>query len=468
MADPRDAEIARLRSENAELRAQVAELQKVVEELRALLARDSTNSSLPPSKDDPEGRRKRRAKAANNAKRRQAKASRKKNRGAKRELVAPELVTSSEDHWPTSCACCGDRLDRRDVEGEPDRVQHFELPRLRPDVHEFRMHTLRCNGCGESTKAKYPGEARGPSFGPNLRALITLLIARFRMSRRDVVEYLGDVLHVPASPALISKMERHTTAALEAPYQEAKAAVQQARVVHADETSWSYGGIPGWLWVAATGELAVFRIDDKRGKQAAISLLGSPDRPDRVIVVDRWTAYDGFVQRQACWAHLERSAIALAERKDAGKAVGDAILDFIKKMFSLWHRFLDGQITRRGLACKVKGDGRRLIARWRARAGGLPKDARRLIDGLHVAQPYLFTFTEVEGVEPTNNLAERELRRGVMWRRTSFATRTERGRRFVERTLTVVVSLRAQGRDIFDFLRCALDPKSQTPSLLPD
>jgi transposase len=73
-------------------------------------------------------------------------------------------------------------------------------------------------------------------------------------------------------------------------------------------------------------------------------------------------------------------------------------------------------------------------------------------------------------VEPTNNLAERQIRHGVMWRKTSFGTDSEAGSRFVERILTVVMSLRSQGRRILDFLVQSLRAvagDAERPSLLP-
>jgi hypothetical protein len=115
---------------------------------------------------------------------------------------------------------------------------------------------------------------------------------------------------------------------------------------------------------------------------------------------------------------------------------------------------------------------------------------RTFVRGLHKVETHLFTFTEVEGVPPTNNDAERDLRAAVIWRRLSQCTKSERGRRlgryaprhgrerlelsleshslvFVERALTIVTSLRAQGRNVFAFLRDLLSPGSPTPSLLP-
>ena len=214
-----------------------------------------------------------------------------------------------------------------------------------------------------------------------------------------------------------------------------------------------------------TGHVAIFAIDDRRSRAVARRLLGDFAG---VLVSDRFVAYDGFERRQVCWAHLERSAQELVDHGGTAAAVvGQKLLAFIHEMFSLWHRFQDEMLTRQGLQIQVKGQGRKLIRSLASKAANLPTQARRLVQGLEKAINHLFTFTEVEGVEPTNNLAERDIRRGVMWRKRSQATRTERGRRFVERLMTVVISCRAQGRSAFEFLRDTLRPDVSSPSLIP-
>ena len=458
------AEVEALRAENAQLRAENAQLRAENAELKGRLGQNSLNSSLPPSRDNQEAREKRRAKAAKAAKRRE-KEARSKNRSSKRILVPPERVTSSEDHHPTECGGCGRALSAKDLVAEPERIQHFELPQIRPLVHEIRVHSAACPCCGHVTKARSPESARKPSLGPDLRAFMALMVGRFQLSRRDVVELLDDVFHIPVSLRLVSKTEANTSDELEPAYVEAHDFVRNSSVVHADETSWSYGGIPGWMWVATTGHVAIFAIDNRRSREVAKRLLG---KFAGVVVSDRFVAYDGFERRQACWAHLERSAQELVDHGEAAAtAVGQKLLDFIHEMFSLWHRFQDEKLTRRGLQTQVKGQGRKLLRSLAANAADLPTKARRLVQGLEKARDHLFTFTEVEGVEPTNNLAERDIRRGVMWRKKSQATRTERGRRFVERLMTVVISCRAQQRSSFEFLRDTLRPDVPNPSLIP-
>ena len=85
-------------------------------------------------------------------------------------------------------------------------------------------------------------------------------------------------------------------------------------------------------------------------------------------------------------------------------------------------------------------------------------------------QPALWTFVDREGIEPTNNAAERALRRGVIWRRRSYGTQSANGSLFVERILTAVMTLRQQKRDVLDYLAAACKAVTlgtPAPSLLP-
>lgn len=446
----------------AERDAKIAELEARIEELLARLGQNSLNSSLPPSRDSKDAKEKRRERAAKHAKRRE-KEARRKNR-AKRELLPPEKVTSSEDHFPDACDGCGERLRRRDLLPEPERIQKLDIPEIRLLVHEFRIHSAICPCCEATTKARRPEAANESKVGPEMRALLVYLVGRLQCSRRDALEFLADVLGAELSLGLISKIEDQVSTALEPVYAKAKAAVQDAPVVHADETSWSIGGIPSWLWVATTGHIACFHIDPRRGREAANELLG--DRDGKVTVSDRWVAYARLGCRQICWAHLERNAMALLERGENASQVGVRVLTFVRIMFKLWHRFLDDEIGRREVRRQIKAFGNVLLRDLEESLPGMGKVARRFTKGLLKVREHLFTFTEIEDVEPTNNLAERDIRRGVMWRRRSLGVQSQRGARFVERMLTVVVSLRAQGRSVYGFLRQLLDPSRRRPSLV--
>src|SRR5205823_6053685 len=163
-----------------------------------------------------------------------------------------------------------------------------------------------------------------------------------------------------------------------------------------------------------------------------------------ILVSDRFKAYEGWSlsRRQICWAHLMRDFQALAERSGSAGRIGKDLVDSGRKMFRYWHRVRDGTMTLHAFRCRV--------APLRRRVEGLLKQGAACFDAktagvclemlkFHSA---FWTFTRVQGVEPTNNAAERALRAAVIWRKTSFGTHSAAGSRFVERMMTVVVSLR--------------------------
>lgn len=456
----KDARIAEQDARIAELEAMVAELRAALEKL----TKNSLNSSMPPSRDDAEARAARRDRAAKHARRRK-KDARKKNRSKRSSLVSPDRVTSREEHRPDRCGGCGERLRRKDMLDEPERIQQLDLAEIKLLAHEVVIHSGQCPCCDEVTRASQPDSATKPKAGPTLRALLTLLVGRFHLSRREAMEFLSDVVEVDLSLGLISKIEGQVTEALAPVVAEAAQAVKDAPVVHADETSWSVGGIPHWLWIATTGDVAVFSIAPGRGSAEAHALLG--EREEGVTVVDRWVAYARYGKRQLCWAHLERNTQALIDRGSEGIRVGSRVIEFIREMFSLWHRFLDGKLKRRGVRQAIKARANDLFRFLGDEADSSHGATRTFVRGLIKVRGHLFTFTEIEGVEPTNNLAEQRIRPAVLWRRKCQGAQSARGCRFVERMLTVTSSCRAQGRRVFDFLKQLLSPDQPQPSLLP-
>ncbi len=164
--------------------------------------------------------------------------------------------------------------------------------------------------------------------------------------------------------------------------------------------------------------------------------------------------------RQICWAHLKRDFQAIAERKGDSKTVGEGLLEQSKELFRLWHQVRDGTLQRlefQKLIAVVKAKVSELLF-----AGTQSTNSKtgNTCSGILKLEVSLWTFSQIEGVEPTNNQAERVLRRAVIWRRKSFGTQSATGSRFVERILTVVTTLRQQGRSVFDYL-CQVCQKPQ-------
>ena len=245
--------------------------------------------------------------------------------------------------------------------------------------------------------------------------------------------------------------------------------VREQPVVHVDETGWRQRRQRAWLWVAATTLVTVFLVHARRGTGAARTLLRGTQA---ILVTDRWSAYQAWplARRQLCWAHLRREWVAFTERGGTAWRAGHALLVETRAIFALWHRVRDGTLSRARFQVAMRPHRRRVEA-WlrRGTACRHAKTAATCREVLALA-PALWTFVDVPGVEPTNNAAERPLRPAVLWRRKSFGTHSAAGSRFAERMLTVAATLKAQHRNIVDYVTQACVAALHghpAPSLLP-
>ena len=150
--------------------------------------------------------------------------------------------------------------------------------------------------------------------------------------------------------------------------------------------------------------------------------------------------------------------------------LGEALLAQAHQMFAWWHRVREGTLQRstfRSYMSPLRREVERLLEA--GRRSGMPKTAGTCQDILKHREA-LWTFVQVEGVEPTNHVAERSIRPGVLWRKGSFGTQSEAGSRFVESMMTVVSTLKQQQRNVFAYLTAACEAalRGETaPSLLP-
>jgi len=429
-------------------RAELNELHTRVRDLEAKLGQTSRTSSKPPSSDPPAAP----AKPARVPRGRSA-GGQPGHQGHQRPLVPPEQVDEPIDLLPDQCSSCHTPFAAElPTCGEPRRSQVWELPAIEPHITEYRQHTRCCPSCQHLVTAPLPSTAPPGAFGPRATALVALLRGRYRLSLDDTAELLEDVWNLSISPAsIVTSCERASEAL--APVDAAIAeVVQAAPQVNADETSWSLHTGKGWLWVAVCTVATSFRLHSSRGRLALRVLLGEHYRG--IVGSDRWSAYGQFApwQRQLCWAHLLRNLLALAERYGAETRWAHQLLALTDDIFLLWHLYKEGTLDQVGLhqallplrvqfreqLCagssspheKIASFSRDLLKQWEA----------------------LWTFSRVEGIEPTNNGAERALRHAVLWRKGCFGSRSEAGARFVERFLSVRATCAQQQRSLFGFV----------------
>jgi hypothetical protein len=354
-------------------------------------------------------------------------------------------------------------------------------------IIEHRMHQLTCNKCGAVTREKLPIDVNPTGYGVRVVAMVALLSGMYRNSHRMVQSAMQDLFGISISLGTVNRLRLEASNAVAGCVNEAKQYIQRSNVVGADETSFNQANIDGcnpkqrqaWLWVAVTPMVTLFEIALTRCTQAAQNLLG--ENFGGILNSDRHGAYNwvDLERRQLCWAHLRREFIKISERPGVSKELGTALVKHQEKLFELWHRVRDGTLARREFVELVQDIRRDLKATLQEAANyeiatrektPLAKTVRTCRQLLKV-EPAMWLFVTTVGVEPTNNAAERAIRPAVIWRRTSFGSQTQAGSTFVARMLTVVTTLKAQQRNVLDFMTQAIVAArfaQRSPSLLPE
>lgn len=456
--------IEALWQENQALKEQLVNLQAEVAGLRERVQQNSRNSSKPPSSDPPQKRPSVQPERGQGRRR----GGQKGHRGHGRPLKPLDQVNQVVVSKPIACHQCGALLLGQDP--TPRRHQVSELPRVSPVITEYQLHRLTCLSCGAQTSGEWPAEMPCGSFGPRTQALVGYLGGRFGMSDRDVQELMSVVFQTDLGLGSVPAQEQQVSAALAQPVQEAQDYVRQQPYANVDETGWRQMTRHSWVWVAATTLVTVFVLVGTRSAWGLKRLLGADFQG--IVGSDRWSAYQGLdpLRRQICWAHLKRDFQAFVERGGDSTLIGTLLLKQLNLFFALWHRFKAGHLSRSEfqaamLPIQVEVKSLLLIGTYLDH----PR-TRKTCQNILKLQPALWTFVSQEGVEPTNNAAERPLRRAVIWRKRSFGTQSEAGSLFVERILTAVITLRQQQRDVLDFLTDACQAHISAlhpPSLLP-
>ena len=435
-----------LRQENLALRQTITALEQKILALQEALNRNSTNSNQPPSLDSPFEPPKKEAAVRHAAKASPpspAKKSRPYHKGAGRRLLPPDEVIPC---LPGPCSCgCSECVDVRALWLH----QWLELPARLLHVVHFLVHEGRCAGCGKRLKGHVPvGHESG--FGPDLTALMATLNAGMGVSWRKLGDCLQQVFGIPISQGAINKCLKRASLSIEAHDEAIGRAVRASPVNHADETTWRQHGPLGkkllWLWVLVNREAALFRLAESRKAEEFEALRCGWTE---TLISDDYGVYLSWEHgRQTCLAHLLRAARGLSESGDERTAAcgrwGFGELSRLLRM--------SPESTTSGELRAFYARFCRYVALYRDVAGKAGAFVRRLDREFGE----LVSFLVIPGVEPTNNLAERSVRHGVVRRKISMGTSGEWGRRWVERSLSLYQTCLSQKKGFFEVMREAL------------
>lgn len=411
---------------------QLREVDKRVEKLEVRTQKNSKNSSKPPSSDSPFNKPKRKKKKS-----KRSKGGQKGHPGHQQQLLEPTRV---HPLLPERCTC-----GHSDFNGLAMATfythQRIEMPEPKMDIIHFVLNQCDCPNCGKTVKAKPPSSARA-GFGPRLSAFIAELSGIKGMSRNDVKNLCESVLGINISTGAIQKMIDRTSEAIAPAYEKIGRMARSSECNYIDETSWFKNNNLNWLWAMVNEHIAFYRIDPNRSKRAFEDLVQDWHG---ILISDGYALYCSWANaRQTCLAHLIRKAKALSERKKPDlRRFGDIMTAFLQRLLKFakappdqkqWDEFYTHFLFSLNLYENDETD-----------AGKLARQMLREIDSL-------WTFLEHEGVEPTNNRAERALRFGVIWRKRSLGTQSEKGNRWVERILSLKETCRLRAKSTFQVL----------------
>ncbi|MGZ6617743.1 MAG: IS66 family transposase [Solirubrobacteraceae bacterium] len=446
-----------------DLAARVEALEERLSRLEAQARQDSRTSSKPPSLDPPKTRAQRRAEARAKAKelmRREGEQRRAGGQpghsGAGRELRPEDQIDEIVDHYPDACGGCGrgfaesERLPRRQF----GRHQVAELPPISVIWTEHRTHQLRCPECRSRTSARLPDGIGGCAFGPRLQAAVVTLTARHRVSRRGICELARELFGVTLSTGSADAICQRASDALAGPHLQLQDWVLDQSAVHVDETGWRTRGDARALWTATTPDAAFFLIAEHCNREQFNALVGT-SYPG-IVISDRWNGYSHLDpnQRQVCWSHLQRDFRRHADGLGEQKTFGEKGFPLTKQVFAAWRSYQHEHHDRKRLQAEIapiQAELRELLE------NASPKKARnrwhrQFANNLLKVWPALWTFTRIDGIEPTNNPAERALRGPVIHRKLSLGTQSQTGERFAERALSAATTCRMQRRSLFTYL----------------
>nr|WP_049893091.1 IS66 family transposase [Natronococcus jeotgali] len=310
------------------------------------------------------------------------------------------------------CPECGEHFDES-VGVSPRLVEEVPDPQP-PEVTQYNRHCYQCDSCGTETVATHPDCPDEGQFGVNV---ISQAHATERAARAGRCEY-----------------------------EQIRRQIQQAEIVHVDETGIKREGEQAWIWTFRTRKHTLYAVRESRGSDVPAEVLGEDFAG--TVICDGWTAYPAFSSNlQRCWAHLLREAEDVASDHEEAEPVHR----YLKQMFVGLQSWLETDPSPRERAQmhrSCQNGLRSLVER-----SVTDEAVATLLGKIEGGIDHWLTFVGEPAVSPTNNAAENALREPVVLRKIIGTLRNDRGMFVHETILSLLATWRQQGRNPYEELR---------------
>ena len=445
--------IAELEHQLAEARAVILKLTEQIEELQRAGKRQAV----------PFARRER----VENPK----KPGRKRHKGVfkNREKPAIEEVNTTKKAELSGCPDCGCEL----VEQKEHDQFEIDIPEVKPVITRYVMKSGKCPQCGKRHWMYHPDQisratgAAGVVIGPRAKALAANLKHRFGASYAKVCEALNDAFNLKVTRSAWCQADQRLATQAKPLYEALIQALQSCAVVHSDETGWRIGLLSAWLWVFTNQQITVYTVETSRGHEVVVNILGKEFKG--ILVSDCFLAYDHHDLakwlKQKCLSHLLKDLKALKETKIRGA------VRFAREVTAVLQAALalkahKEQLSAEQFAQQAENLETRLDALIDAKRQLTDPDNARFAKRLRKHREHVLRFLYVDGLDATNNLAERQLRPEVITRKTNGCNRTENGADTHAILGSILATCRQQSVPVLDYLvklqKCGESPPSLT------
>jgi hypothetical protein len=411
--------------------------------LKDKLGLTSKNSSIPSSKDLYKLKR-------NKVKSLRSRGGQPGHPGTTRSKLAADQVIDLP--ISDSCSCGGDIS----LSSKPYIHQKVDLPEIKPYVINYHLHHGRCRQCGKHHTASLPQGVTPDTFGPRIKSVISAFTGFYKNSKQEVRHILKDIFNLDISIGSISNTEGKVASKCQESYQSIEADIKKSQVLHIDETGHYNSGKLGWCWIFTSPMGSLLKLTESRSKKILESSGLKPG--EQIIISDRYAAYNYFppTHRQLCWSHIARDFERFAHSCHTGvKLLGFYLKQMAGELFALHRALAKETIALFAFLRRIRIVRKRILYGLKAiaRMPGAVQ-ASRVASKIMQAEPMLWRFyKDPLNIPLTNNLAERQIRHYVLYRKNCYFTQSERGNRFVERIISLYLTCRQQNLNPFKQLQ---------------